>query len=71
MTAKIVKLSHIKKKPKKKWSTDDAIRHLARVCNVVVQNQSAVFPTKMHKRNIESLQHSIDIVNEKYDLELK
>ena len=68
MTAKIVNFPR-----KNKWSTEDAIRHLARVCNVVVQQQSNKwhFDHKMHEDDVSNLQHSIDIVNEKYDLKLK
>ncbi len=47
--------------------------HLARVCNTMVQQQSSKwhFGHKMHKDDVNNLQHSIDIVNEKYDLKLK
>ena len=68
MTAKIVNFPR-----KNKWSTEDAIRHLARVCNAMVQQQSSKwhFGHKMHKDAVNNLQHSIDFVNENYDLKLK
>ena len=78
MTAKIVKFPTIdKNKFKPKWSTDDAIRHLSRVCNAMVQKQKSYrsfftfFTTKMHKHDLQNLEHSIRIVDAKYDLELK
>lgn len=75
MTAKIVKFPTIdKNKFKPKWSTDDAVRHLSRVCNAIVQKQksyTSFFTTKMHKHDLQNLEHSIRIVDAKYDLELK
>ena len=75
MTAKIVKFPTINKnKFKPKWSTDDAVRHLSRVCNAMVQKQKSYrsfFATKMHKHDLQNLEHSIRIVNMKFDLELQ
>ena len=75
MTAKIVKSPTINvNKFKPKWSTDDAVRHLSRVCNEMVQRQKSYkgfFTTKMHKHDLQNLEHSIRIVDMKYDLELQ
>ena len=75
MKSNIINFPKVNNTFQPKWSVEDAIRHLSRVCNMIIQKQEHskrfhFFPEKMHEDDIQSLAHSIRIVNMEYDLKL-
>ena len=69
--AEVIELKQAKRKHfKSKWTEEEAIMHLMRFCVEQLNNRKTHwwdFSEKMHKDDVASLQHSLDILNKKYN----